>query len=120
MCISFRVPKVFRQVSRSGAEKSGFALYSRKEEYQSLRDTRPRKRMKLYIRYYAVEFHVDSRSDLVEGLCFFSGYRVWGLRKSKIGTAASSCCRRAGRMMCWGVVGFQTKRSGGSGIPKPP
>lgn len=36
-----------------------------------LRDTRPRKRMKLYIRYYAVEFHVDSRSDLVEGLCFF-------------------------------------------------
>jgi len=23
-------------------------------------------------------------------------------------------------MMCGGVVGFQTKRSGGSGIPKPP
>ena len=54
------------------------------------------------------------------GYAFFSWYRVWGLRKSKIGMAASSCCRRAGRMMCWGVVGFQTKRSGGSGIPKPP
>ena len=37
-----------------------------------LRDTGPRKRMKLYIRYYVVEFHVDSRSNLVEGLCFFS------------------------------------------------
>lgn len=36
-----------------------------------LRDTGPRKRMKLYIRYYAVEFHVDGRSNLVEGLCFF-------------------------------------------------